>query len=501
MTAHSPRRTLLLACLLLAATPALAADPAPVPVTFDRDLKFTHTHTFTKDDPADLGRRYREFILTMAKGDCVLIELRGANFEPAYLLFDADGRTLWRDDGAFHGTRELRFLRTAFQFPGTFRLRVMASEADTFGKLTVVVRGGMSPARGPDMLPVRHEPAAGGLTTAAYEMGDLSLRAVTLPGLDSNMGQMGLWDEAGKFLYCYNRRAARAYKVRFDEKRREFFKEDAEADLGGYVLRMGWSSEGLAFVVDTKDPTVVVVDPGTMKVLRRVKVGTQTNNAFTFATHAAQPFGIFLLPREILLIDLKKGEVAGRSPAVEDPDTKEPVRQLLYPVLTPDGKYCFASGYAGVNKLYRLKVEGKKVVLDSVLARPRRDLHGLHVSPDGKYLARSSGSGDTEEDSAELYAVDDLARPAFTLPRRYAPAAYDGAGRLYARAQKEQRLDVYPPPAGGKLGEPRRYLWSCGRRVFDLQPHPRGLGFLVMLEESVTVPQVYYVEHPSVRDQ
>src|SRR5262249_60612663 len=96
---------------------------------------------------------------------------------------------------------------------------------------------------------------------AAYERGPPPVRAVALPGVDSDTSQMGLWDEGGKFLYRYNRRAARAYKVRFDEKRHEFFKEDAEADLGGYVMRMGWSSEGLAFVVDPKDPTVVVVDP------------------------------------------------------------------------------------------------------------------------------------------------------------------------------------------------------------------------------------------------
>lgn len=89
------------------------------------------------------------------------------------------------------------------------------------------------------------------------------------------------------------------------------------------------------------------------------------------------------------------------------------------------------------------------------------------LSPDGKYVGCNSSFGDNDEGTIALYPVNSFARPAFTLPNRYYPVSFDKEGNICAKAIKDRVLDIFPQPAGGKV-EPRHHLWSCGDTMQDL---------------------------------
>src|SRR5436305_10942165 len=93
------------ACLALCTPGLTAGEPAkPVPVTFGKDQKFSLTHTFKKDDPADLGRRYCEFTYALEKSEGILVEISATTFEPACIVFDeSNDRAGRREDGGFSG--------------------------------------------------------------------------------------------------------------------------------------------------------------------------------------------------------------------------------------------------------------------------------------------------------------------------------------------------------------------------------------------------------------
>jgi hypothetical protein len=273
------------------------------------------------------------------------------------------------------------------------------------------------------------------------------------------------------------------------------FRETRVLNTGGVCSWLSPSAEGLLLTVSSRQE-IWVLDPESLDVRKRIAV-PGASVATAGPSQSVAFAGAHLQDRQnsgtLYSVDLKKGVVA-REISSRDRFSNS---NLVHPIVTPDGKFVFASG--GIEQLLCFKVNGDDLGFDDASPRILANGQTIDVSPDSRYVCAPSGGGNypgvknhpsVTTYSTYIYPVTDMSRPAFAIhqdayPHTVAFSRTDG--RLFSQNYERQLLIF---SASGAL-QKEYTLAERGSDVQQILAHPDGSRLLLLTDK-----QLFYVELP-----
>jgi len=193
-----------------------------------------------------------------------------------------------------------------------------------------------------------------------------------------------LWGDQGKTLFVLEKkgRLRRISVPNFDEQ--------LSHDLGFECVSVKMSLEGI-LVLGRKRPELVVVDPATLQVKKRITISPCSSlaasaaSSLAFAPAAKEP----QMSTELQIVDLASGQVAGLQTFQRLNEKGRPTGVLcwLRASLSPDGRFLIGWDYN--TQLHRFRVSGRRVLHEEsgALGSPSSDDDQVQWSPDSLYFA------------------------------------------------------------------------------------------------------------------
>ncbi len=347
-------------------------------------------------------------------------------------------------------------------------------------------------------------PAASGrnLAGAAYDVGGAAVRVVGLKGADLLPSM--LWSSDGKFAYVLEKTGV-LHKLAVPSLR-----EERTLSIGSACTAMGLSRAGLAVGVSGIS-SVWLLDPNTLKVLRRVRVLGANDLAASPAllnVYVTQEGG------GMSVVDLGEGKVAAQlsaqavrrgGGAVKKAADADLLEGFRLPRVTSDGKYLLcadASAWGGENSgLHRFRINQNDLIYEEAGPVVGANAGRVEVSDDGSYVAIVAGGGNTGRGYVtNIYRVTDLATPVVAVESGAYPRAlaFDRvAGRIYAQSIDVPLL-VFTPQGAREAG----YKLAGNKRddIRQILAHPLGRKLLVLGGEGGGFggeSNLYWVELPA----
>jgi hypothetical protein len=258
------------------------------------------------------------------------------------------------------------------------------------------------------------------------------------------------------------------------------FQETHKLDLERRCANLVLSGAGLvAALADVQE--VWVLDPGTLRVLKKINVpGLRQVAGSPNLTTAVAGLGDGLTVIDLQTGNLDRLGVKGAARSGFD-----------NPVMTPDGKYVFTRG--GIEQLHRFRVTPDGLELEDSSPRIAQGAirGGIQVSPDSKYVCLPTGGGNygVAKDhpphkpySTYIYPVEDLKKPAFAIHQGAYPqvVGFDPVARKVYGQNGGTPLIIFG--AAGVRQEEHK-LSPQDRNVRQFLVHPDG-GRLLLLSDA-----------------
>ena len=253
------------------------------------------------------------------------------------------------------------------------------------------------------------------------------------------------------------------------------FVEEKKLQMSRRCSFLALSGEGLlAAMTDRQE--VWVLDPVTLAIKKQIPAPNVNRVVSAPGLKVAFAAG----NGNLSILDLVKGQI---------------VRQLdRFPTgnarVTPDGKYFFAQG--GTEQLCGYTIDGDNLIEHQKTGRIAQNGQAICVSPDGKFVCLPSGGGNYgSRYGTFVYAVDNLAKPEFTLESGAYPrlVGFDPVAQLCFTQRSGCQLIIYSMTAI-KLKEYKTIVDQVGGDPKQFVTHPQGRKLLVQAGNTVMLVEL-----------